>query len=379
MGETSERIAVCAGCGLIAPTERGACRECDAPLGAEALSLPRLSDGGAFWVAVRCRFECNQCGHRSPLNFLDADGSVRCGQCGLDQRFDTNQWQRQLGHAHAVGDLSGPGPTGRFAENEGEDGPSFGAHNPFAEVGVTDTWVFQDRKEWVTVGDRRNQTLTIRAAPGHPLCEHCATPLEVQDRAGDAITVRCTTCDTSTRYGIPKRVRKHVGGVLAPDHVLDGPEVRLDEEGGAVAIRCPECGAALRASEGSRVATCEFCRVTSRIAPEIVDRLDERDTRERTWWVRFEGASGRRKRVRKDARRAAEKARRRRERARDTRPGARGEGAPDSDEGSTTTSEEAPWKPTEKTIARSKHAAWLVVAVAVALALWLLRGLFLGS
>src|SRR5687768_8175247 len=69
--------------------------------------------GGVEWVAIECEFQCRACGHLSPLNQLDVDGSVRCLLCGLDQAFAQSSWRLALDAAHALADLGGAGAEGQ--------------------------------------------------------------------------------------------------------------------------------------------------------------------------------------------------------------------------------------------------------------------------
>lgn len=294
---SAETLRVCGKCGIIAPSDRDACRDCDAPFGKTAPTVPRLVDEDMYWVGVRAQIVCRICGMRSPMNHLDTDGAVSCDNCGIDQAFDTNQWSRLLAHAHAVGDLAGPPPAGRFGDSD----PSIAGINPFAAIGTKDTWAFFDR-EGKRRGDVRNQSLSVCAAPGHPLCQGCRAPLALTAQTDTSITVRCEPCDASATYETPKRVREQLEGVVALGQAEGDRDVLLDEDpGGAVAIRCPECRAPLDVDVTSTLARCPFCQVSSRIAP-AARRVGASRGEPQTFWILFAGPSNLRKSLAGNAR-----------------------------------------------------------------------------
>src|SRR5262249_38772865 len=134
----------------------------------------------AFWVAVRCGFTCNSCKFLAPLDGLEAGGAVECAHCGLRQRFEVSSWGPALAMAHAVGDLAGPSPEGRSPH------PTLwiGSENPYARVGDTRTFEHGSKGEDVS----------IDAAPGHPVCHACQTPLAATVTGTGAVSTRCPGC-----------------------------------------------------------------------------------------------------------------------------------------------------------------------------------------
>src|SRR6185295_10892156 len=102
---------------------------------ARPTTAPR-HDVSGYWVAVRCSFQCRSCGFAAPLDQLDIDGAVECAYCGLRQRFEPSTWTEALEFAHAVGDLAGPEPEGRYPNPSLWIAPA----NPFADVGETLTF-----------------------------------------------------------------------------------------------------------------------------------------------------------------------------------------------------------------------------------------------
>src|SRR5260221_8760495 len=108
-------MPMCGSCGLIAPRRCPVCVRCGASFAERPMGAPRL-DANGYWVAVRCTFQCRSCNFAAPLDQLDIDGSVECAYCGLRQRFEPSTWTEALEFAHAVGDLSGPEPEGRYPD-----------------------------------------------------------------------------------------------------------------------------------------------------------------------------------------------------------------------------------------------------------------------
>jgi hypothetical protein len=244
-----------------------------------------------FWVAVRARFECRACGHLTPLNHLDMDGSALCVACGTDQAFKARGWERPLKHAHGVGDLSGPGGEGRFPD----PALSIANHNAMAHVGVTAVSAVSGR-QGRTVGGGAHESLELEAAPGHPLCERCRRPLVVGARTPELITLRCAFCKESERsHPIPSGARDRIAGVAAAEDARGRKDIELlADASGATAVRCPNCSAPLDLSGVCSVVTCSFCSVTSRLPSEVLFRLGFKSVKPLVWWLLFDGPSSRR-------------------------------------------------------------------------------------
>ncbi len=280
---------LCPGCGVVAPAERRTCEWCDGALD-EPLAPP-AADSDAYPVAVRCDFQCRTCGHLSPLNALDLDGTVRCLRCGQDQVFDVEGWSTALDHAHAVGDLAGPGDEGRQPHPR----VSIAGDNPFAAIGRYRTSARHAQSGTRMVeGMVMPRSLRIDAAPGHPLCRACATPLS-WTRGGGGLTTTCGDCGRTARYELDPRAPRLSGGllgVIADEQRRDRPAVQLAEgSGGAAVMRCPGCGAALEdASDGASV-RCGFCQTVARVPGAIRQRVFDHAPEAETWWLLFRGVS----------------------------------------------------------------------------------------
>ncbi len=287
---TAAATAVCPSCGLAAPTEKEDCALCGASI-QDPLQVPH---GDEFWVAVRCHFQCRSCGHLSPLNSLDMDGSVQCHRCGLDQAFDADAWEQGLAHCHAVGDLAGPEPEGRHPHPV----VALLGLNPFADIGVTRTFSALNLSgSFVRDGLTVTRSLRIDAGPGHPLCPRCRTPLahEVRD---PRLHVSCPECGHRATYDTPLRAVEFDGGlrgVLAEGLRADQLQVKAAPHGGVIALSCPSCGAGLTDLGDGSVVTCTFCNTTARIPDRLMLRYMDRKPRAETWWMLFAGPSRRRR------------------------------------------------------------------------------------
>lgn len=290
LAAAGETLEVCRGCGVVALPGAARCEVCDAEHESPRLRVPRLFDGRFAWVAVRTRFECRSCGHKSPLNHLDLDESVLCVACGVEQAFKSRGWERPLKHAHGVADLSGPSPEGRFPE----PALSIAEHNPFADVGVARVWAFSGR-QGKGVGAGAHESLEIEAAPGHPLCDECRTPLAIAERTNERLTLRCPACGADRRHPLPPQAQGRVAGVLTTELANERRDVGLlVDAGGAVAVTCPYCSAPLDLSGACTVVTCRYCSVTSRLPSSVLLRLGFKSVRPLVWWMLFEGPSSRR-------------------------------------------------------------------------------------
>jgi hypothetical protein len=311
---TPGAMAICTSCGVIAPSARQSCAVCNASLAARA---PVSDPPTGFWTGVECRFRCTACGHESPINHLDFDGSVMCLRCGIDQRFDREQWVEALEHAHAVGDLCGPNPQGRFSSGA----PL--ASNQFARLGVEHTFAETGQRGVVIdASGMSHRSLTIKAMPGHPLCSKCKSLLAVQNAAPGVLDVACTRCPERKRYEWPVDVVNRVSslsGVVCDEHEHGGHDAQvLQDASGAVAIRCPNCSAPLPVGEHT-VVHCGYCGIAVRIPAPTLRGLGHANPKTELWWLYFRGPSKERGRLEQEARsqhleaqRAAERDRQRR-------------------------------------------------------------------
>lgn len=351
-------MPVCLGCGIVAPRKGTTCPVCelDLPPGPARAAVPP-EPGRRFWVAVRCQFQCRVCGHESPLNHLDMDGSVMCLRCGTSQVFEVDSWKEGLAHSHAVGDLAGPDPEGRFANRN----VSIAEVNPFRHIGNRKVSASSQQSEIVIAGGAiRSRSLQVDASPGHPLCGKCRAPLTVTGVDEGALSVRCRSCGDHAEYEIPApalSMCRGLRGVLADEHRRGSREARFERsDAGVEVLRCPNCGAGLSVSGASSIVDCGHCHVSLRIAPESLHRLGNLEARPLVWWLLFEGPSNQRRALERKLRQAQA----REARARKSAPGpAKGSPAADDAESETRAAREAPTR-------RGGAGAMLVAAVVTA-------------
>ena len=288
------RRTICPTCGVIAPTAQRTCAVCENSL-EDRQRIPVSSDG-TYWVGLRCHFQCRSCGHLSPLNQLDMDGSVQCHHCGLDQAFDVDSWSEGLQHGHAVGDLAGPHPEGLHPHPR----LSIVGDNPMARVGV-DLTAGELTLSGTTVGEGMvlARSLKMDASPGHPLCRKCHVPLE-HTVDGRITKTRCPACGLAASYELPKAARRYsegVRGIVASDLRSDRPSVKAELASGVMALACPGCGAGLQDVAEGKTYRCPFCKTVSRIPDRLIQRYFDRAPEPETWWLLFEGASPRRRQL----------------------------------------------------------------------------------
>jgi hypothetical protein len=293
---------VCPGCGVIAPIRRTSCLLCSTAFGPR----PLVATGGAG-TAVFARihesdFECRGCGLRSPVT-LGFDREVECQRCGLWQAFPSGQWEEALDRAHAIADLCGPDPEGRFPRM----GPSIAARNPSKSLGLEHTRT--ESTQSTTIIDSsgmKHLTLRILVSPGHPLCSTCHVPLGVRiDVAGKAET-QCPRCGERATYALPKGAGERalaLRAVIGEAHRADRPAAKIDkvDAAGVAALVCPSCGAALPVATDSDLATCAFCHTTSRVAARTWVRASGAVPKFEPFWVLLEGPSKRRHELMGDA------------------------------------------------------------------------------
>jgi hypothetical protein len=288
-------MEVCAGCGILAPLERQDCKVCGAALSESRLAVPARDDA-QYWVGVRCRFQCRSCGHLSPLDHLDMDGSVVCLHCGLSQVFDVGSWDEGLAHAHAAGDLAGPNPEGRHPNPR----ISIAGRNPFKNIGRSHTSA-ELAQSGMTIGDGmiQHQSLRVDAAPGHPLCEQCRRPLTIALMSATRSTAKCIPCQRSVDHELPPQAPSAyppLKAVIAEEQALGQRQAKVDQpvSGGAIGIRCPNCDAALTVTGTSQIVTCSFCHASARIPARTFHQLGHDNPEPLVWWMLFAGRSEKR-------------------------------------------------------------------------------------
>lgn len=289
---TTAPMAVCTACGVIAPREHGKCSACKAPLqrGAQPTAPPRAD--GRYWVRVSARFQCRQCGRRSPLGHLDADGTIVCLLCGLEQAGDPSVWRKGLRYCHAVGDLSGPDPEGRIS------GPvSIADQNKQATIGVSRaSGSFELAETVIGGGGVQTKSLFLEVSPGVPLCQACRRPLDVEAHPGGRLTTSCAGCSDQADYALERRalgLHRGLVGALADDHRTDRADAKLNAPAGtaAVELQCPRCGASLPLSAKDHFVTCKFCGTSAKVPSRTRAQLFHGDADADPFWLLFEGPS----------------------------------------------------------------------------------------
>jgi Zn finger protein HypA/HybF involved in hydrogenase expression len=285
-----DAIRVCAACGIIAPTERRSCLRCGADISA-APAVPRRADG-CQWVQIIANFQCRTCGHRTFLVGLDLDGQFTCGGCGLLQAFDPDVWTEALAYGHAVADLSGPHPEGRFPGRE-----RIAEVNDLARIGVDGTSLSHRQTGMTTDGAVvRSRALDTELAPGHPLCRSCATPLDAERHGSGDLESVCRGCGDRARYRLPtgaSELARGLEGILADDHRADAQEAkpRASSAGAVVALECPKCSAVLEVGRGDHFAVCGYCRTPVRISSKTRFALQGTEEPPQPFWLLFQGVS----------------------------------------------------------------------------------------
>lgn len=273
-------MELCGACGAVALPEARRCGVCDA-------GLSRLRAGPSrddlLVVGVRCRFQCRGCGHLAPLDRLDVDGTVRCQRCGLEQAFDVSSWREALIFAHGVADLAGPEPEGRFRD------PCFdlSESNPHRATGVKAVWetfaVSGEVRQGASVLQR---SLEIRAHPGRPLCA-CGGVYDLR-RVRDGVEARCTQCDKTEHARVEPDAGRFNGALRATlSSAAANPDATRGLTG-SMGYSCPGCGAPLKVGPGATVATCDFCKLSSKV--NVPGGTGE-DRPPAVWWLVFEGGS----------------------------------------------------------------------------------------
>ncbi len=280
-------LSVCHGCGAIAPVQRTTCAICGAAIGTSLEAVPPRADGARF-VQVQTTLTCRTCASPTPIDPLD-DEPIQCGRCSTVQAIDEDAWREMLAHAHAVADLAGldPARAGLPA-------------NPHASIGTEHTSATLRREGMqISGGVMRTRNTAISAAPGHPLCTACGSPLEAVTE-GEGAATRCPGCGDIARYRMPPTIRARAPGLelaIADDHRTDRPEAQLHatSAGMVVALRCPGCGGNLEVAQGAHFATCQFCKTSARIPSRTLLALKKDAPDAPRWWLLFSGESAARR------------------------------------------------------------------------------------
>ncbi|MFW5739991.1 MAG: hypothetical protein ACOC1F_06460 [Myxococcota bacterium] len=225
-------------------------------------------------MLLSCKFACHGCGFTSPLGHVDADGSVQCGRCGIEQSFDVTLWEPVLRWAHDVADVATNGHGGRESRvGSRESEPN--APN------------MSESLQW--------HRLEVTATPGHPTCDRCGVLLTLEHHPDATVVVGCPRCHDRTPYRSPWAAARYVKLVvaLAEEHRTDRGPVRIRVQAGVAAASCPSCGATLPDPGDSRVMTCAYCNTTSYVPLRGWLNLHPQELPSQPFWLCFTGASSR--------------------------------------------------------------------------------------
>ncbi len=254
---------------MLRASERKGCNICTISYDQPGAPIPQTGD--VLWVGVRCQFQCRSCGHLSPLNHLDVDGSVTCLRCGLEQVFDNSSWDDGLDHAMRCGALAGE--SGKYKQ-----------------LGITMTSVELVQNE-INIGNgmMNMRSLRVAAGPGHPPCSRCHKPLEIEIES-KTTKARCTSCGATQTCELPppaKGICSAVCGVIAEELLLDRREAKVDDNAGAIGINCAHCAAPLKVTGVSTIVSCEYCGASSRIPRRTMFQLGHDKPVMQLWWLAF--------------------------------------------------------------------------------------------
>ena len=268
---------VCPACGVIAPIDSAQCESCSRPLARPHVSAAEV--GNLHWVALRCTFQCRACEFPFPLEGLVTAEGIDCAQCGSLQRFEVDQWMEALQFAHAVGDLGGRPPEGRFPNPE----VWIGDVNPHKDIGKT-----------ATFATKQTGRISTDASPGHPICRVCARPLDCQVGHGGRVETRCSGCGAAEHYALPPNAARFTGlvkGVVADEHAAGRRDVKVQAtQAGATALVCPQCGAALQGLSGT-TAQCAYCKTVAFVPARARPRETGQLVKPTVFWMAFQGPS----------------------------------------------------------------------------------------
>lgn len=260
-----------------------------------------------MFVQVRLELGCTQCGTRSPIDTLDADGRYYCFGCSQERLFDTDLWSEKLVRIAAV-------VADGFWTN-------LRIYPPWPPVMPEEDWL-NDQDGWDDVADMVPQLMTeflpkiglerarltmeqegtvfgsggiktgtygVALYPGHPLCHGCKTPLEIGFPARGVAEVQCRRCNSVEVHQSPASLLEACPELLAgiaTDLVRGRAPARVETQAGtaALAILCPRCGSGLALQAGTRVAVCAHCKTAS-IIPERATGVVGKAPAPEAWWL----------------------------------------------------------------------------------------------
>ncbi len=222
---------------------------------------------------------------------------MECAYCGLRQRFEPRTWNEALDFAHAVGDLAGPEPEGRYAD----PGMWIAPDNPFRDIGETLTFS-EYRESGIEISDGMTmaKSLHIEVAPGFPVCLRCRVSAVVQVTPDGRTTTTCPSCSETATFALPEGARAFgaaVVGVVAQEHRVNRVNATemAPSEAGVSALMCPNCGAPLALQGGDRTIRCQFCSAFCRVPGRYLVRSGQQKIEPEIWWMLFRGPSPKRR------------------------------------------------------------------------------------
>lgn len=283
-------VQICGPCGFGAPARAARCPSCESDLASHRRQAPQT--GSLVWCAVRATFQCRACAFHSPLDGIELDQGIHCAQCGAFQKFDVGGWEPLLAQMHAVADLAGPTPEGRF--------PSpriwIGDINPYKSLGIDGDFASAGGGE----GGGGGALPEVQIARGHPTCAACEQPLDVAIRAGGCET-RCRGCGVTATYDVPSAAARQapaLRGIVASEQRTDQKCVKLTQQagGGTVALSCPGCGAPLREVRLGSV-RCNHCNTQAFVPARARPREDGTLLTATPFFLVFQGPSAERARL----------------------------------------------------------------------------------
>ncbi|MBU1239145.1 hypothetical protein KKF84_07150 [Myxococcota bacterium] len=283
-------MQICPSCGIIAATSLIQCQECGNPY---PYSLPRALPlpSPYHWVFLRGHFVCGSCRFDIPLNFLDLDGTVRCNNCGIQQKFPLQTWQTALYKARGIIDFTGDerppedSPLWPFfykelPENAKREAVHLGAHASLVHL--------------ISPKSADSSAVTLAVSTGNPLCESCIAPLQISKVDETSLQLACPACSHEQRYQRDENFStiKGLAFAVANEHREGAMEAIISarSEGGVIALDCPKCGGALPPHKDQYFATCTYCGTSCYIDPALLNVKDLPD-KPSPLWLLFQGSS----------------------------------------------------------------------------------------
>ncbi len=281
----AQPLSLCAGCGAALPVEGTRCTVCGGREGeAPTQVLPSPTER---WARVECRFRCVGCGGTSPVVALATSRGLECVHCGLEHGLDARVWSKVAALCHDVIDLawSAPGVQGSRALQR---------DNPYTIVGRTvSDWSWSE--PGVVAG---REALSVRVAPGAPLCERCHIPLAYQ-LTPQGLQLDCAGCGSHERHApVGALGLSALLAVACVEARTDAPAARSTlGSDGVTLVTCPYCGGPLTPDERGATVRCAHCRETSLVSAKLWHRYGRRAPRPEPLWLLLAGRAPRRQQL----------------------------------------------------------------------------------